>query len=277
MLDLRRVERLVELWLDEDIAHYDLTSKIMIDPDADGRFQMNAREPMLVCGLEVAAMVFRRLDSQLSFEINQQDGTHIEPGTVIAAVSGKAQAILSAERTALNLVQRLSGVATETAKYVAEVAHTKAAIVDTRKTTPGLRMLEKYAVFCGGGRSHRLALDNGIMLKDNHIAVAGSIENAVRRAQDQAPILTKIEVECDRLDQVREALDAGADIIMLDNMTNGDMREAVVMVDGRAKLECSGGVRLDTIREKAETGVDYISVGRMTQSAPCVDIGLDKA
>ena len=277
MLDLRRVERLVELWLDEDIAHYDLTSQIMVDPDADGRFQMNAREPMVVCGLEVAAMVFRRLDRDLSFDIRVADGTRVELETVLAEVSGKAQAILSAERTALNVVQRLSGVATETAKYVAEVAHTNAIVVDTRKTTPGLRMLEKYAVVCGGGRSHRLALDNGIMLKDNHIAVAGSIAKAVDRAREKAPILTKIEVECDRLDQVKEALEAGADVIMLDNMTNDVMRDAVAMVNGRAKLECSGGVRLDTVGAKAETGVDYISVGRMTQSAPCVDIGLDEA
>lgn len=277
MLELRRVERLVELWLDEDIAHYDLTSQIMVDPDAEGRFQMNAREPMVVCGLEVAAMVFRRLDADLSFDIRVADGTRVEPLTVLVEVSGKAQAILSAERTALNLVQRLSGVATETAKYVAEVADTKAVVVDTRKTTPGLRMLEKYAVVCGGGRSHRLALDNGIMLKDNHIAVSGSIAKAMERARAKVPILTKIEVECDRLDQVGEALEAGADVIMLDNMTNDMMREAVAMVDGRAELECSGGVRLDTIRAKAETGVDYISVGRMTQSAPCVDIGLDEA
>ena len=172
-------------------------------------------------------------------------------------------------------MQRLSGVATEVAKYVTEIEGTGAFLVDTRKTTPGLRMLEKYAVQCGGGRNHRLGLDNGIMLKDNHIAVCGSITAAVARAKAHAPVLTKIEVEADRLEQVKEALEAGADVIMLDNMSNDEMREAVAMVNKRVPLECSGGVRLDTIRGKAETGVDFISVGRMTQSAPCVDIGLD--
>jgi nicotinate-nucleotide pyrophosphorylase (carboxylating) len=277
MFDLIRLDRLIELWLDEDVAHYDLTAQIMVDADAKGRFVMNAREDLILAGLPVAERVFRRLDPAVVFSPAARDGERLGPGAAIAHVEGRAQAILTAERTALNIVQRLSGVATETARYVAEIAHTGAEVIDTRKTTPGLRMLEKYAVTCGGGRNHRLALDNGIMLKDNHIAVAGSIAGAVARARARAPILTRIEVECDRLDQVAEALEAGADVIMLDNMDAATMREAVAMVGGRVPLECSGGVRLDTIREKAETGVDFVSVGRMTQSAPCVDIGLDEA
>jgi nicotinate-nucleotide pyrophosphorylase (carboxylating) len=277
MFDLIRLDRLIELWFDEDVAHYDLTAQIMVAPDATARFVMNAREELVLAGLPVAERVFRRLDPSVAFTPAAADGDRLGAGAVLATVEGRAQALLTAERIALNIVQRLSGVATETARYVAEVAHTKAQVVDTRKTTPGLRMLEKYAVTCGGARNHRLALDNGIMLKDNHIAVAGSIAAAVARAKERAPILTRIEVECDRLDQVREALEAGADVIMLDNMDAPTMREAVAMVGGRVPLECSGGVRLDTIREKAETGVDFISVGRMTQSAPCVDIGLDEA
>ncbi len=277
MLERRRLERLVDLWLDEDIGHYDLTAQIMVPAGATGRFDLNAREAMTVAGLEVAATIFRRLDPDLAFEAAVADGAKVDKGTRLARVAGDARSILTAERTALNILQRLSGIATETARYVAEVAHTKAAVVDTRKTTPGLRMLEKYAVVCGGARNHRLGLDSGVMLKDNHIAVAGSIAAAVATAKAKVPILTRIEVECDRLDQVAEALEAGADVIMLDNMSNADMRTAVEMVAGRALVECSGGVRLETIREKAETGVDFISVGRMTQSAPCVDIGLDEA
>jgi nicotinate-nucleotide pyrophosphorylase (carboxylating) len=222
MFDLIRLDRLIELWFDEDVAHYDLTAQIMVAPDATARFVMNAREELVLAGLPVAERVFRRLDPSVAFTPAAADGDRLGAGAVLATVEGRAQALLTAERIALNIVQRLSGVATETARYVAEVAHTKAQVVDTRKTTPGLRMLEKYAVTCGGARNHRLALDNGIMLKDNHIAVAGSIAAAVARAKERAPILTRIEVECDRLDQVREALDAGADVIMLDNMDAAD-------------------------------------------------------
>ncbi|GMG84127.1 carboxylating nicotinate-nucleotide diphosphorylase [Paralimibaculum aggregatum] len=277
MYDKRRVRQLIDLWLDEDTAHYDLTAQIMVEPGSRGRFFFNAREPFVVCGVEVAEMVHRAVDPDCGFEIKVADGTRVEPGAVIAVVEGDAQGILTAERVALNLMQRLSGIATLTARYVEEIAGTGAELVDTRKTTPGLRMLEKHAVMCGGGRNHRLALDNGIMLKDNHIAVCGSITAAVGRARAKAPLLTKIEVECDRLEQVEEALAAGADVIMLDNMTNDDMRKAVAMAGGRVPLECSGGVRLETIRAKAETGVDVVSVGRITQSAACVDIGLDEA
>lgn len=276
MYEKRRIEKLIELWLDEDVAYYDLTARIMIEPGTRAKLVFNAREPFVLCGIDVAGMVLRRLDPDCKFEVLVADGTAVEGGAALARIDGDAQAILTAERVALNIMQRLSGIATVTAAYVKEIEGTSARLVDTRKTTPGLRMLEKYAVQCGGGRSHRLGLDNGIMLKDNHIAVCGSITEAVKRAKDRAPILTKIEVEADRMEQVREALAAGADVIMLDNMTNEEMSEAVAFVAGRVPLECSGGVRLETIRGKAETGVDYISVGRITQSAECVDIGLDE-
>ena len=275
-IDNRKVDRLIDLWLDEDVNYYDLTAKIMIDEDAVAKFGMNAREPIVLCGLKVAEMIFRKLDPNCSFKTSRKDGDRIPTGEAFAVIEGNAQALLTAERVALNVVQRLSGIAAMAAEYVAKIEGTGAVLLDSRKTTPGLRNLEKYAIVCGGGRNHRLGLDNGIMLKDNHIAVAGSITAAVKRAKTHAPVLTKIEIECDNLDQVRESLDAGADIIMLDNMSNEDMREAVKMSAGRVPLECSGGVRLDTIRAKAETGVDYVSVGRITQSAPCVDIGLDE-
>lgn len=275
LIDMRKVEKLIELWFDEDSNYFDLTAKIMVDDDAVATFGMNAREDIVLSGLPMAELIFKKLDPDCVFETFHKDGDRIKAGTTIAKITGNAQALLTAERVALNLMQRMSGIAGTTAEYVKEIEGTGAYLLDSRKTTPGLRMLEKYAVTCGGGRNHRLGLDNGIMLKDNHIAVAGSITAAVQRAKKYSPMLTKIEVECDRVEQVKEALEAGADVIMLDNMTNEAMREAVEWVAGRVPLECSGGVRLDTIRAKAETGVDFISVGRITQSASCVDIGLD--
>ncbi|XWN31622.1 MAG: carboxylating nicotinate-nucleotide diphosphorylase [Devosia sp.] len=277
VLDFRRIERLVELWLDEDIGHGDLTANLMVGANVTGRFCLAAREPLVVAGLPVAQRVFQVCGRGITVTPEVDDGATVEAGTTLAYVEGRARPILTAERTALNVLQHLCGIATETSRYVAAVEGTGADIVDTRKTTPGLRMLEKYAVMCGGGRNHRLGLDGGIMLKDNHIAVAGSIRDAVEGARKSAPLLTKIEVECDTLDQVRDALAANADVIMLDNMDNDTMREAVALIDGRAVVECSGGVRLETVRSKAETGVDVISVGRITQSAPSVDIGLDEA
>ena len=275
LLDLRKMNQLIDLWLDEDVNYYDLTAKIMIDDEAIAKLGMNAREPLILSGLKLAEMVFKKMDPECTFEATKKDGELVKTGETFAVIKGNAQALLTAERVALNLMQRMCGIADLTAQYVKEIEGTGAILLDTRKTTPGLRMIEKYAVVCGGGRSHRLGLDNGIMLKDNHIAVAGSIAAAVARAKAQAPMLTKIEVEADRLDQVWEALDAGVDVIMLDNMSNDHMCKAVEIVAKRIPLECSGGVRLDTIRGKAETGVDYVSVGQITQSATCADIGLD--
>ena len=190
-------------------------------------------------------------------------------------MTGPARSILTAERTALNIAQHLSGIATETARYNAEIAGTQARLIDTRKTTPGLRMLEKHAVVCGGGLNHRLGLDSGVMLKDNHIAVSGSIMNAVANVRKLLPVLTKVEVECDRVAQVEEAIKAGADIIMLDNMSLEDMKTSVQLVAGKAKVEASGGISMKTIKAIAQTGVDFISTSKITQAAPPVDIGLD--
>jgi nicotinate-nucleotide pyrophosphorylase (carboxylating) len=277
MLDRYMMGRLIDLWLAEDIGNGDLTSETMIDAHAQGSFRMNAREPQTVAGLEVAAEVFRRYDPNLSVVLTAKDGDTVSKGTCLLTVSGPARSVLTAERTALNIVQHLSGIATETARFVREIAGTKARLIDTRKTIPGMRMLEKHAVVCGGGTNHRLGLDGGVMIKDNHIAISGSITAAVERARANIPVLTKIEVECDRLEQVREALAAKSDVIMLDNMSLADMRAAVEMVGGRVPIEASGGVRFETIRAIAETGVDFISTSRITQAAPGVDIGLDEA
>ncbi|MGH6625400.1 MAG: carboxylating nicotinate-nucleotide diphosphorylase [Burkholderiaceae bacterium] len=277
MYDPFATDKLIDLWLTEDIGACDLTVQTMIEPEEVGEFYMNAREPMRVAGVDVAARVFSRYDPSLRIDVRVRDGDKVEKGAILIGVRGSARSVLTAERTALNIMQRLCGIANETARYVQAIAGTKARLIDSRKTTPGLRMLEKHAVVCGGGLNHRLGLDNGVMIKDNHIAVCGSIASAVQRARRKLPVLTKLEVECDHLAQVREALDAGVDVIMLDNMSVPDMREAVEMVNGRTKIEASGGIRLETIRPVAETGVDYISTSKITQSAPAVDIGLDEA
>jgi len=277
MLDMYLVNRLIDLWLAEDIGHGDVTSLAMIDADAQGSFAMNARQPLSLAGIEVAAACFRRYDPTLAVELTAKDGDRVQPKTTLLKVKGKARSLLTVERTALNIVQHLSGIATETARWMDAIMGTKAKLIDTRKTTPGLRALQKHAVVCGGGANHRLGLDSGVMIKDNHIAVCGSISKAIARARAAAPVLIKIEVECDRLDQLREAVAAGADVIMLDNMPLDMMREAVAFVAGRIPLEASGGVKFETVRAIAETGVDYISSSKMIQAAPAVDIGLDEA
>jgi nicotinate-nucleotide pyrophosphorylase (carboxylating) len=275
MYDARQVEALIDLWLNEDVGHYDLTSTLMIDADAVTTFVMNAREPMVVAGIEVAAQVFRRCAPGAAITILTPDASRAKRGDALARITGNARGLLTAERTALNIAQKLSGIATLTAQYVDAIQGTGAQMIDTRKTTPGLRMLEKHAVVCGGARNHRLGLDNGVMLKDNHIAVCGSIAAAVARARAAVPVLTRIEVECDRLDQIEEAVSAGADMLLLDNMGPEMLRQAVAIVAGRALTEASGGVRLETVRAIAETGVNFISSGKLTQAAVAVDIGLD--
>lgn len=277
MYDTFATDRLIDLWLTEDIGAFDLTAQTMIEASEEACFHMNAREPMTVSGIAVAARVFQRYDPSLRIKVLVADGERVAKGAILLEVSGSARSMLTAERTALNIVQRLSGIATETARYVDAIAGTQARLLDTRKTTPGLRVLEKHAAACGGALNHRLGLDSGVMVKDNHIAVCGSIRAAVARARQVLPVLTKLEVECDRLEQVREALETEVDVIMLDNMSLADMKAAVELVAGRVKLEASGGVRLETIRAIAETGVDYISTSKITQSAPAVDIGLDDA
>ncbi|HEY4317085.1 MAG TPA: carboxylating nicotinate-nucleotide diphosphorylase [Herbaspirillum sp.] len=279
MYDVFQTDRLIDQWLSEDIGYCDLTAQLMIEADDTGAFIMNAREPMIVAGVEVAARVFKRYDPTLTVKVLVKDGDKVEPGAVLLEVSGTARSVLTAERTALNIVQRLCGIANETAKYVAAIAATGSAtrLIDTRKTTPGLRMLEKHAVACGGGLNHRLGLDNGVLIKDNHIAVCGGIAKAVERARRQLPVLTKLEVECETLDQVGEALAAGVDLIMLDNMPLPEMAQAVKLVGGRTRIEASGGVKLATIAAIAQTGVDYISTSRINQASTNVDIGLDEA
>ena len=276
MYDTFQVERLIDLWLQEDIGSCDLTAQLMLDEDATSTFHMMAREPMLIAGIQVAARIFKRYDPRLEITTFVKDGQLAAKGDKLLTVTGPSRSIVTGERPALNILQRLCGIATETARYCKEIESTNARLIDTRKTTPGLRMLEKHAVTCGGGLNHRLGLDNGVMLKDNHIAIAGSIAKAVERVRKHLPVLTKIEVECDRLDQVTEALAAGADVIMLDNMSLEDMRTAVKTIAGAAKVEASGGINIKTIRDVALTGVDYISTSKITQAAPAVDIGLDE-
>lgn len=275
MLDPLVVEDLIDRALREDIGFCDLTSELVIPADAKADFMINTRHDIVVAGLDIAAQVFRRRVPDCAIEMFAKDGARAARGARLARITGAARGLLAAERTALNILQHLTGIATETAKYVEKIKGTKAVLIDTRKTLPGLRAVEKHAVQLGGGRNHRLGLSDGILIKDNHISVCGSIRAAVARAKAGVPVLTRIEVECDRLDQVREAVEAGADMILLDNMDAGTMREAVRIVGGKIPLEASGGITFDTIREKAESGVDYISVGRITQSAPAADIGLD--
>ena len=276
MIDRLQIQWFVEHALREDIGFCDLTAQLVIPAHATAEFAINARHAMTIAGMDIAAAVFRRYVPECKIELKVLDGARAAKGEVLARVTGEARGLLSAERTALNILQHLSGIATLTAQYVDKIAGTRAILLDTRKTTPGLRILEKHAAQVGGAKNHRLGLADGVMIKDNHIAVCGSIKAAVAQAKKGIPVLTKIEVEADRLDQVAEALEAGADMILLDNMSLDMLREAVRMTAGRVPLEASGGVNLDTIHGIAETGVDYISVGRITQSAPAVDIGLDE-
>jgi len=229
----------------------------------------------VIAGLGVAEAVFRRLDPQVVFEQGVAEGEEVVAGTVLATVRGRARALLSGERVALNFLQHLSGIATFTRAYVRAIAGTRARIVDTRKTTPGLRMLEKYAVRVGGGHNHRFGLSDGVLVKDNHLTVVGSLTQAIRRARQKVHHLLRVEVEVESLDQVREALAAGADILLLDNMSLEALREAVRLAQGRALTEASGGITLDNVAAVAATGVDFISVGALTHSAPALDIGLD--
>ncbi|HZC38742.1 MAG TPA: carboxylating nicotinate-nucleotide diphosphorylase [Sphingomicrobium sp.] len=252
----------------------DVTSNATIDSDARFSAEMNARQEMVVAGLEITAAFFRRLDVSVRIEQLANDGDAVGAGTTLMRLEGNARAMLAAERSALNTLQHLSGIATLTRRYVDAIAGTGAVLLDTRKTIPGLRVLEKYAARMGGAENHRMRLDDGVLIKDNHVAVCGGVTEAVRRAS-AANTGLQVQIEVDRIEQIEAALTAGADRLLLDNMPPVVLREAVALVAGRVPLEASGGVTLETIRAIAETGVDYISVGRITQSAPAVDIGLD--
>jgi nicotinate-nucleotide pyrophosphorylase (carboxylating) len=259
----------VERWLAEDAGDGDLTSLAVIDEDATCTARVFAKEPGVICGLDVAREIFDRLGASL--EPRAADGDPVDPGPV-AQVEGPARGVLTGERLALNVIGRLSGIATLSRRYVDAVAGTGAVILDTRKTTPGLRALEKHAVACGGARNHRLGLYDGILIKDNHLRLAPSLGEAVARAKESG---FPIEVECDTLAHVQEALAAGADSILLDNMSVDELREAVRLAGGRVRLEASGGVTLETVRAIAETGVDFISVGALTHSARALDVSLE--
>ena len=267
---------LVKSALDEDGAFNDLTTIATVVSDRHARGRLVARAQGVLCGVALALEAFRTLDPKVTMRVDSEDGARLKPGDSVLYLSGHARALLAAERVALNFMQRLSGVASITARYVDAVRGTRAKILDTRKTTPGWRLLEKYAVRAGGGANHRLNLSTAVLIKDNHLAaVDGDVGLAVRRARDLAPVGTKVEVECDRVEQVQAAIAADADIIMLDNMAPATMRECVALVDGRALVEASGGVTLDSVRAIAETGVDWISVGALTHSAPALDLALD--
>jgi nicotinate-nucleotide pyrophosphorylase (carboxylating) len=273
LLEPTEVERLVHAALAEDLGAGDRTSESVVDGAATATAAVLLKEPGVVCGLSVVAAVFRAVDPDVRLVARATDGDRIEDVPFeLARIEGNARALLAAERTALNLLGRLSGIATLTRRYVDAVAGTGAEILDTRKTTPGLRALEKHAVRCGGGRNHRSGLDDAVLIKDNHLRLAGSLAGAVERARQTG---LAVEVECETLDQVREALDAGADAILLDNMAPPTLREAVSVVRGRAPLEASGGVTLDTVRAIAETGVDFVSVGALTHSARSLDVSLE--
>ncbi len=270
------IEPVVRMALAEDLGRAgDVTAQACIPEGARMRAVFAARKPGVLAGIDCVRLAVLAMDPGASVDLKQLDGEAFEAGTVLAEVEADARAFLAAERTALNLLGRLCGIATLTRAYVEAVAGTKARIVDTRKTTPGLRALEKHAVLCGGGVNHRFGLDDAILIKDNHVAVCGGVGEAVRRARVAVGHLMKVEVEVDGLDQLDEALATGPDVIMLDNFTLPMLREAVARTAGRITLEASGGVTLETVRGIAETGVDVISVGALTHSAPSLDIGLD--
>lgn len=278
MLTASTIDSALRAALDEDAPWGDITGEVFIPATASARAELRAREDGVLAGIEVFARAFTLVDQSVTVDLAAADGDAFTAGQVLATVAGPARAVLQAERIALNFCQRMSGIATQTRAYV-EAAAGRARIVDTRKTTPGLRAFEKHAVVCGGGHNHRFGLSDAVMAKDNHLAVLTSeglsVAEAIRTARARLPHTTMIEVEVDRLDQVPAVLDGGADIIMLDNFTLAQLREGVELVDGRAVIEASGNVTLETIPEVAATGVDVISSGALTHSVRAIDLGLD--
>jgi nicotinate-nucleotide pyrophosphorylase (carboxylating) len=273
------VDRIIEFALEEDAGRGDITSEALIPCDLQGKAFMLIKEKGVVAGLGVVEKTFHKVDPSIKSQILIRDGDRVNPGDVIMRVSGNLRSLLKAERVALNFIQRLSGIATNTAAYIARVQDLGVDIADTRKTTPGLRVLEKYAVRMGGGRNHRMDLSDAVLIKDNHFAalraLGMSYKEIINKARQNVPAETKVEVEATTLQEALEAAEAGVDIVMLDNMTDGEMARAVEMINGRAEIEASGGFRLDTIRAAAETGVDFISVGALTHSYKSLDISLE--
>lgn len=274
-MNLKLVEDIVRRALEEDIGTGDLTTEATVPAGATAEAIIHTKEEGVIAGLDAVRIVFRILDPAIAFTAEVSDGTFVPKGTVIARLAGSARAILMGERTALNLLQRMSGIATMTRRAVEAVKFFPTRIVDTRKTAPGLRLLDKYAVRMGGGQNHRFGLYDAVLIKDNHIKVAGGIGAAVAAARKAIPFTAKVEVETENLEQVQEALTAGADIIMLDNMDYDTMRKAVELINGRALVEASGKVTVETVTDVAKTGVDFISMGALTHSVKALDISLD--
>lgn len=269
---LKQIDSLIENGLNEDVNTGDITTDLLISADTQTTAIMIAKAAGIIAGLPVAEAVFRKLDSNIIFKAEISDGDKVKHGDLICTITGTYRAILTGERLALNFLQRMSGIATETSKYTEAIKGFPTQILDTRKTAPGLRLLDKYAVKAGGGTNHRIGLYDMVMIKDNHISVAGGIRKAVQAIRPNIPSTMKIEVETTNLDEVKEALSAGADIIMLDNMNNETMTRAVELVAGKAKTEASGNMNLDRVKEVAATGVDYISIGALTHSVLALDI-----
>ena len=271
--------RLIDMALEEDESFNDATTTLLVDPNTTGTGILVAKEEGILAGLDIALTVFHRIDEDIYMEPLIEDGSSVEPGSQLAVIKGKIHVILKGERIALNFLQRMSGIATLTSKYVKAVSSFKAQIVDTRKTLPGYRYLDKYSVRAGGGKNHRMSLADGILVKDNHIELIGlekeSLKDKLEKILSLAPTSLKVEVEVSDIQQLRQALEAGIPIIMLDNMTNDEMRNAVSIVGGRALIEASGGITLDNVKGVAETGVDIISVGALTHSTKALDINLD--
>lgn len=268
------VDRIIRAALEEDIGLGDITTEATVAKGAIARAELVAKEDFVLAGIDVARKVFATLDADLAFEKLLEDGQKVSRGEVVAWLKGEASVLLQGERVALNLLQRMSGIATMTARYIAEVEGTGVTVVDTRKTVPGLRVLDKYAVRMGGGRNHRVGLFDGVLIKENHVAAAGGIAEAVARARARISHVQKVEIETRDLDEVGQALAAGAEVILLDNMDLATLRQAVALCSGKALTEASGGVQLDTIGDIAETGVDFISVGALTHSVKAVDISM---
>ncbi len=271
---MNSIQHLIEIALKEDIGSGDITTDTLIDPKLKGNGNIIAKEPLVVAGLDVAGRVFKNLDPDIIFRSMFEDGDFVKEGETLANVQGRLRALLSGERTALNFLQHLSGISTYVRSYANELTGKTVRLVDTRKTTPGWRVLEKYAVRVGGAHNHRMGLYDGVLIKDNHIAAFGGIKKAIDHIRTKLSHLLKIEVEVSNLDQVKEALEAHADVIMLDNMNIGQIKEATALIDGKAIVELSGNVTKKVLKSLADTGVDIISVGALTHSAGCVDISM---
>ena len=271
---MNSIQHLIEIALEEDIGPCDITTDALIDPQQEGIGEIIAKEPLVIAGLDIARQVFTYLDSEIVFTSEYDDGAVVTKGTSLANVRGKLRPLLSGERTALNFLQRLSGIATLVRSYTNELSSKNVRLVDTRKTTPGWRVLEKYAVRVGGAYNHRMGLYDGVLIKDNHIAAYGDIKAAIVHIRTRISHLLKIEVEVSNLDQVKQALEAGADVIMLDNMDTDRIKEAADLIGNRAIVEISGNVTIGMLKSLADTGVDIISVGALTHSARCVDISM---